>query len=145
MNVVMAVLILAQRQTGRVRGIRESFSSSGSDDNLGNAVLLLMSAAVALILAYAWLQSRRSGRPVHSAMKLFQDSLKSLGLNGEEKYVLERMARELHLRQPAQLLMDAHMFDQSADKMVARASKSRRARLVQCLTNIRRKAFTIRR
>ena len=145
MNVVMAVLILAQRHTGRVQGIRESFGSSGSDGDLGNTVLLLVSAAVALILAYAWLQSRRSSRPAHSAMKPFRASTRSLGLSGEEKFVLERMVRELHLRQPAQLLLDASMFDQSADKMVARASKPRRARLVKCLTNIRRKAFTIRR
>ena len=142
MNLVMAVLILAQRQTGRVRGIRESFGSSGSDGDLGSTLLLLMSAAAALILAYAWLMSRRSSRPVHSAMKLFQESLRSLGLSGEEKYLLERMARELHLRQPAQLLMDARMFDELADKMVARASKARQARLVECLINIRRKAFT---
>ena len=142
MNLVMAVLILAQRQTGRVRGIRESFGSSGSDGDLGSTLLLLMSAAAALILAYAWLMSRRSSRPVHSAMKLFQESLRSLGLSGEEKYLLERMVRELHLRQPAQLLMDARMFDELADKMVARASKARQARLVECLINIRRKAFT---
>jgi hypothetical protein len=142
MNLVMAALILAQRHAGRVRGIRESFGSSGSDSDLGSTFLLLVSAAVALILAYAWLMSRRSSRPVHSAMKLFQESLRSLGLSGEEKYLLERMARELHLRQPAQLLMDARMFDELADKMVARASKARQGRLAQCLINIRRKAFT---
>jgi hypothetical protein len=142
MNVIMAVLILAQRNSGRVRGIRDSFGSSSSEDELANTVLLLMSAAVALLLAYAWLQSRRSSRPGHSAMKLFEESLRSLGLSGEEKFVLERMARELHLRQPAQLLMDASMFDRLADKMVARSSKPRRAHLVQCLTNIRRKTFT---
>jgi preprotein translocase subunit SecG len=142
MNLIMAVLILAQRQTGRVRGIRESFGSSGSEGGLGNTFLLLVSAALVLILAYAWLRSRRSGRPVHSAMKLFQDSLRSLGFSGEEKYLLERMVRELHLRQPAQLLMDASMFDELADKMVAQASKAGQARMVQCLINIRRKAFT---
>jgi hypothetical protein len=145
MNVVMAVLILAQRQTGRVRGIRESFGSQGPDDNLANTVLLLMLVVVVLVLAYSWVHSRRGNRPVHGAMRLFRDALKSLGLNSEEKFVLERMARELNLRQPAQLLMDARMFDESADKMVARAPKPKKDSLVRCLNNIRRKAFTRRR
>ena len=145
MNTLLALLVLAQRHGGRVRGIRDSFGGGDSGGGAGNLVLLLISAAVVLLITLAWLQTRKGARPLHSAMKLFHESLDALGLTREEKYLLERMVRELRLSQPARLLLDAGTFNHSADKMVARAPKAKRSHLIDSLTSIRRKAFSSRR
>jgi hypothetical protein len=142
MNAMLAMLVLAQRYTGRVRGIRDSFGDGDSGGGAGNLVLLLVSAAIVLVIALAWHHARKGGRPLHSAMKLFRESVESLGLTREEKYLVERMVRELRLPEPARLLLDAGTFDQSADKMVARAPKDKRSYLTEALTKIRDKVFS---
>ena len=107
MNALLALFVLAQRYTGRVQGIRDSFGEGDSEGGIGNLMLLLISAGIILVITLAWHQTRKGGRPLHSAMKLFRESVESLGLTREEKYLLERMIRELRLSEPARLLLDA--------------------------------------
>jgi len=142
MNTIMAMMILAQAHSGRVRGIRDSFGSGQSGSGSSTLVLLLICAAVILVVAFTWLQAKRGDRPAHNAMKLFDEALASLGLSGEEKFILGRMVRELNLRHPSELLLNAGTFDQVADRMVARTAQAKRSHLIECLMNIRGKAFS---
>ena len=142
MNILMSVVVLAQKNAGRVRGIRDSFGDAPSSGDAGSVILLLLLGVMVILVGYAWLRSRQAPQAAHNAFKLYEDALASLGLSGEDRGLLKRMVRDLRLEQPAQLLLNAGYFDRTVGKWVATSSPQEQGRLAERFKNIRRKAFS---
>lgn len=143
LSIVMGVVVLGQDNSGRVRGIRDSFSRGTNEGGaLSSWVLFLLLAVVLMLLLYAWLQSRGIRTPGGSSRSLFDEAMRSLGLSGEDKMLMKRLSREMRLQHPSDLLLNIREFDGTVNEWIAKHGSSERGRLVRRLQFIRRQAFS---
>ena len=136
-------VVLAQQSGGRVRGIRDSFGQPPTHSGpLSDWVLIALIGAVALLLLFAWVQSRGLSVTVRNSRQLFDESLRALGLTAEEKATMKRLAREMRLSHPTSLLLSVQDFDGTANAWIERHPTRDRERLVRKLHFIRSRAFS---
>ncbi len=110
MNMPFSIL-LAQRSRGD--SLSESFrnhAGAGRDDVL---LVLLMAAA---LLAGLWAASRLLGlrrrrRGYHSPWRLFRALCKVHNINWSDRWLLQRIARQQGLRDPARLFLEIQRWD----------------------------------
>lgn len=137
------LIVLAQQRGGRVSGIRNSFGRNPTQSgSLSDWLLYALIGAVSLLLLFAWAQSRGMSIPMRKSRQLFDESLRGLGLTGEEKALMKRLAREMRLSHPTSLLLSVQDFDGTANAWIERYPSSDRERLARKLDFIRNRAFS---
>lgn len=143
LSMVMLAVVLGQDNSGRVRGIRDSFSRSTNQSGaLSNWVLFLLLTGVLMLLSYAWFQSRGIRTSAGNSRSLFDEAMRSLGLSGEDKILMKRLSREMRLQHPSDLLLNIREFDGTVNEWIAKHGSGERGRLVRRLQFIRRQAFS---
>jgi len=109
----MEILLQSDRLPEFYRAIREQFSKGSSPTQ----ALIAVGAVAALVLLVYVLNrlERRVAAPIETndPQRLFHELLPKLGFNTEQRQFLEVVTHELHLKQPAAILLSEELFDQA--------------------------------
>ncbi len=108
---MMGLLSPAGRLTEIQRVVREHFHEGGS---LATVLFVLSGIAVVVLLAYGLtIRQRRVERIARSAdpRGLFRDLQGKLGLTSPQRQLLDTMAKELRIENPAVILLCPALFD----------------------------------
>jgi hypothetical protein len=120
---VILLLLQNERVEEFSRAVREEFSKGATPLKTIFAAL----AIVALVVLVYML--RRSERPItaqgetNDPQRLFGDVLPKLGLNAQQRLVLETLARDLRLPHPTAILLSEVLFDRAVTQWHARDGK----------------------
>lgn len=112
-----AVQLQATGLTEAQRAVRDHFQEGGS---IGS-VLLVVGVVAGVILAACWLARRQRRRaqkhaPRDDPDRLFGDLLRGLALTAPQRGLLDTVAKELRLRNPAVILLSPTLFDRHVDQ-----------------------------
>ena len=99
------------------RAVRDHFQGGGS---IGSVLLVVVVVAGIVLVAccVAWIQRRRTRKhaPIRDPKRLLGDLLEGLSLTASQRRLLERVAKDLRLENPAVLLLSPTLFDRHMDR-----------------------------
>ena len=115
MSMVLAPMVLAQMQ--RFDELRRALTREFSDHNSTNEILIVLAALAALVIL-TWLLQRWQQRPrtvsePFDAKGLFTELLGKLDMPDDQRHLLETMANDLRLPNPAVILISRRLFDEN--------------------------------
>lgn len=134
------VLLQSDQMPQFYRAVREQFNQGGT---IGSMLIVLASFAALVLLVYVLnrLEQRATTNTEPSdAQRLFRDVVGRLGLNEAQRQLLESVAKDLRLRNPAILLLSERLFDQHVQEWVGR-QKSGATGCEQAVSRMRSRLF----
>jgi hypothetical protein len=120
-------LILAQVSTAagesiapidRLHGIRDRFATGGSIADFVLAITLILVGLALLYGVMRWGAKRRSG-VFYNPQKLFDKSLRTLGLRVDQRDLVRKIARDLRLEHPTVLLLSPQLLNLYANQWMS--------------------------
>ena len=96
------------------QAVRDQFQRGGSLSTV-LVVVLCVSAAVLLVWVLTRLfRAREGGNLPDNPKQLFHDLLEKLDVSAPQRQVLDRMAKDLRLKQPSTILLSESLFERCA-------------------------------
>lgn len=108
---MMVLSVMPAQLTEIQRSVREQFQEGGS---FLTAMLVLLGITGVVLAAYCLtLRQRRAGEHAQRASpeRLFRDLMDKLDLTSPQRQLLDTMARDLRIKQPAVILLSPDLFD----------------------------------
>lgn len=109
----------------RLRGIRDHLAMDSTFLDLA-IVLLVVATIVVVVFGSLALIHRRRTRRIRNPGRLFRELLRRLPLDGPQRDLLRRIARDLRLDQPAVLVLSPQVFRSHANRWMSLARRANR-------------------